>query len=350
MTINDLLAITEKRAASDLHLIVGYPPTIRIDGELLLLPNSTVLTAAQVEKMIASFLSAQQKQVFSTNKELDLSITTKNSHFRVNLYYQQGAPAAAFRLIPQKIKAIEELNLPKILNAFTKLRQGFILVTGPTGHGKSTTQASMINKINLERAVHIVTIEDPIEYVYPKGKALVSQREINSDTYSWNGALRAVLREDPDVVLVGEMRDLDTVRSAITIAETGHLVFATLHTNSAGQAIERIIDVFPSEQQKQIRLQLAQILEGVISQRLLPAVGGGRLPAVEILLASPAVATVIREEKTHQVDNIIQTSGNLGMNLLEDSLAQLVNEGKVSLEVAQEYTLRPDELARKMRK
>ena len=349
MSIHELLDLTEKRQASDLHLMVGYPPTIRVDGELMPLPNYGVLRKQETESLIFELLIPQQKEVFTTNKELDLSVTTKTAHFRVNLYFQQGAPAAAFRLISKQIRTIEQLNLPLILHEFTKLRQGFVLVTGPTGHGKSTTLASMINEINQRAAVHIVTIEDPIEYVYPKAKAIVSQRELHSDTYSWAAALRAVLREDPDVVLVGEMRDLETIQSAITIAETGHLVFATLHTNTAAQSIERIVDVFPSGQQKQIRIQLAEILEGVISQRLVPAIGGGRVPAVELLLSTPAVQTAIREGKTHQIDNIIQTSAELGMNLLEVSLAKLVSKGVISLEAAQEYAFRQDELLRQLK-
>lgn len=347
--IHELLDITEKRRASDLHLLVGYTPTIRVDGKLIFLPNYSPLTKKDIEELVYLILNDQQKEVFTANKELDFSITTDRAHFRVNLYFQQNMPSAAFRLISKRIRNIEELNLPPILNAFTKLRQGFILVAGPTGHGKSTTQAAMINEINKSSPVHIVTIEDPIEYIYPKGKAIVSQRELHSDTYSWAAALRAVLREDPDVVLIGEMRDLETIQSAITIAETGHLVFATLHTNTAAQSIERIIDVFPASQQRQVRIQLSEILEGVISQRLIPAIGGGRVPAVEILLASQAVKTAIREGKTHQIDNIIQTSGDIGMNLLEVSLAKLVSKGTISLETAQEYAFRHGELIRLMK-
>lgn len=349
MDIHELLDITEKRRASDLHLVVGYTPTIRVDGELVFLPNYPPLKKEDIEQLIYSILNDQQKEIFIANKELDFSITTEVAHFRVNLYFQQSLPSAALRLISKKIRNIAELNLPPILNAFTKLRQGFVLVTGPTGHGKSTTQAALINEINKNSAVHIVTIEDPIEYIYPKKKAIVSQRELHSDTYSWASALRAILREDPNVVLIGEMRDLETIQSAITIAETGHLVLATLHTNTAAQSIERIVDVFPATQQKQVRIQLAEILEGVIAQRLIPATGGGRVPAVEILLASQAVKTAIREGKTHQIDNIIQTSGDIGMNLLEVSLTELVNSGTISLEVAQEYTVRHDELVRQLK-
>lgn len=350
MEIKEFLRITEAKNASDLHLVAGYPPSIRVDGELIPLPNYPRLTNTDTEKLILPIINEQQRGVFKANKELDFSITTESAHFRVNLYYQHNSIAAAFRFIPQKIRSIEELGLPQVLYSFTKMHQGFILVTGPTGHGKSTTQAALINEINKKRAVHIVTIEDPIEYVYPKEKAIISQRELHSDTYSWNMALRAVLREDPNVVLIGEMRDLETIQSAITIAETGHLVFATLHTNSAAQSIERIIDVFPAHQQSQIRTQLSEIFQGIISQRLVPAIGGGRVVASELLMASPAVKTGIREGKTHQMDNIIQTSSDFGMNLLESSLGKLVSEGKISVQTAQEYALRPSEIMRQITK
>lgn len=254
--------------------------------------------------------------------------------------------SAALRLIPSKIRTVEELNLPKISHKFSGLQQGFVLVTGPTGHGKSTTIASLIAEINEARPVHVLTIEDPIEYIYSAGKGIISQRELHLDTHSWEISLRSALREDPDVVLIGEMRDYETIAAAITIAETGHLVFSTLHTNSASQTIDRIVDVFPEHQQGQIRTQLASTLAGVISQRLIPAIGGGRYPAVEILLATPAVKTVIREGKTHLIDNIIQTSADVGMIPLEVSLAALVRAGKISLDTAQGYALRPAELLR----
>jgi twitching motility protein PilT len=349
MDIRSLLRITEKRQASDLHLVVGYQATIRVDGELVVVPGSFELTAASIEEIIFSVINEKQKELFLTNKELDFSLSSTNAHYRVNLYYQRGSPAAAFRLIPQKIRTIKELNLPDKLHVFSKLKQGLVLITAPTGHGKSTTQAALINEINRTRPVHLVTIEDPVEYIFPKAKAIVSQREMNTDTHAWKLALRAVLREDPDVVLIGEMRDLETIQSVITIAETGHLVFATLHTNSAAQSVERIIDVFPEGQQDQIRIQLAAILEGVISQRLVPAMGGGRVPAVELLFSNPAIKNAIREEKTHQIDNIIQTSGDAGMNLLEKSLAELVTAGMVDIRVAQEWSMRPGELARQMK-
>ena len=346
MGIQEFLEIVVKKEASDLHLVVGMPAMVRIDGQLLPV-SAAPLTSEETESLVFELLSPEQKEMLLVNKELDFSFALGDvARFRVNAYFQKGYLSAALRLIPSYIKTIEELNLPRLCHNFTKMRQGFILVTGPTGHGKSTTIASMINEINQSRSVHIVTIEDPIEYVYPKGKSLVSQREMHLDTHSWEVALRSALREDPDVVLVGEMRDFETIASAITVAETGHLVFATLHTNSASQSVDRIIDVFPQNQQVQVRMQLAATIAGIISIRLVPAIGGGRLPAVEVLLASPAVQTAIREGKTHQIDNIIQTSGQEGMILLDASLAYLVKAGRVALDTAKAYSIRPEELER----
>jgi len=346
MGIQEFLEIVVKKEASDLHLVVGMPAMVRIDGQLLPV-SAAPLTSEETESLVFELLSPEQKEMLLVNKELDFSFALGDvARFRVNAYFQKGYLSVALRLIPSYIKTIEELNLPRLCHNFTKMRQGFILVTGPTGHGKSTTIASMINEINQSRSVHIVTIEDPIEYVYPKGKSLVSQREMHLDTHSWEVALRSALREDPDVVLVGEMRDFETIASAITVAETGHLVFATLHTNSASQSVDRIIDVFPQNQQVQVRMQLAATIAGIISIRLVPAIGGGRLPAVEVLLASPAVQTAIREGKTHQIDNIIQTSGQEGMILLDASLAYLVKAGRVALDIAKAYSIRPEELER----
>jgi len=346
MTIQDFLEIVVKKEASDLHLVVGSPAMIRIDGSLVPVSSAT-LSPEDTENLVFELLSPEQKEMLLVNKELDFSFALGDvARFRVNAYFQKGYLSAALRLIPSYIKTIEELNLPKILHNFARMRQGFVLITGPTGHGKSTTIASVMNEINQTRPMHLVTIEDPIEYVYPKGKSLVSQREMHLDTHSWEIALRSALREDPDVVLVGEMRDFETIASAITVAETGHLVFATLHTNSASQSIDRIIDVFPENQQTQVRLQLAASLAGVISMRLIPAIGGGRLPAVEVMMATGAIATAIREGKTHQLENIIQTSGEEGMILLDASLAYLVRSGRVSLDVAKSYSIRPEELDR----
>ncbi|MEX2028586.1 MAG: type IV pilus twitching motility protein PilT [Candidatus Curtissbacteria bacterium] len=349
MSIQEYLEIVVKKEASDLHIVAGSPAMTRIDG--LLVPVSVgLLTPEETEALIFELLSPEQKDMLLVNKELDFSFALGDvARFRVNAYFEKGYLAAALRLITSYIKTIEELNLPKIIHDFTRLRQGLVLVTGPTGHGKSTAIASMINEINQTKPLHIVTIEDPIEYVYPRGKSLVSQREMHLDTHSWDVALRSALREDPDVVLVGEMRDYETIASAITVAETGHLVFATLHTNSAAQSIDRIIDVFPENQQSQIRMQLASVIAGVVSMRLVPGIGGGRLPACEILLSSPAVSTAIREGKEHQIDNIIQTSGDVGMILLDASLAYLVREGRISLDIAKTYSIRPEELDRLVR-
>ena len=352
MDIQELLNLTIKNNASDLHLLPGIPPSFRIDGSLRYLSNYPSVTAEILKEMIFSLLSAEQKDWLLKNKELDFSFGFGGGaygnlgRFRSNLYFQRGQLSAAFRFLQPEIRTIEELNLPKICHSFAGLKQGFVLVTGPTGHGKSTTIAAIVNEINLNRPSHILTIEDPIEYVYPNGKSVISQREMNIDTYSWSKALRSALREDPDVVLVGEMRDPETVASAITIAETGHLVFSTLHTNSASQTIDRIIDSFPSDQQVQIKTQLASTLKGIVSQRLLPQINGGRIPAVEILVGNSAIANNIREGKTHLIDSIIETSQDQGMITLESSLASLVLSGRITLETAKSYALQLDQLLR----
>jgi len=347
MDIKNLLKLMIDREASDLHLIVGVPAYLRVDGKLAPIEGEAVLTIETAKDLIFPLLTPQQKDLYLVNKELDFSVELgKLGRFRVNVYFQKGSMAAALRLITEKIRSIEELVLPKICYQMAELRQGLVLVTGPTGHGKSTTLAAIINEINKNRADHIVTIEDPIEYVYLPQKSIISQREMHGDTHSWAVALRSVLREDPDVVLVGEMRDYETIAATLTVAETGHLVLATLHTNSAAQTMDRIVDVFPEHQQGQIRVQLANVLAGVIAQRLVPAIGGGRIPAAEILLGTSAVKTSIREGKSHLINNVIQTSAELGMQSLEQDLARLVNAGKVDLKVAQEYALAPQELTR----
>lgn len=349
MHIQDLLQLTIDRNASDLHLIAEYPAMLRIDGELSAVDH-TALTGEIIDKLVSPLLNEEQKKLLASNRELDFSYGFGVGRFRINLYFQKGVPAAAFRLIPLKIRGIDELGLPTICHSFAKLRQGFILVTGPTGHGKSTTIAAIIEEINLKIGGHILTIEDPIEYLYSKGKAIVSQREIGGDTFSWTNALRSALREDPNIVLVGEMRDYETIAAAITIAETGHLVFATLHTNSAAQTTDRIIDVFPENQQAQVALQLSNTLEAIISQRLIPSVGGGRVPAVELLVASPAVKSIVRDRKSHLLDNVIQTSADMGMMTMDMSLAVLVQKGKISLDTALSYASNQDYLSELVKK
>ncbi|MCL5676232.1 MAG: type IV pilus twitching motility protein PilT [Patescibacteria group bacterium] len=343
MELSQMLDLVLHNRASDLHLIEGAAPILRIDGELAPLVAEKQLTKDEVQNLVNSLLTDQQKELFSANKELDFSFSySDQARFRVNVYHQKGSVAASLRLIPIKIPNIEELNLPDILHSLIQLKQGFILVTGPTGHGKSTTLAAMINEINTTRRSHIITLEDPIEYIFAHGLSIVSQREMHLDTFSWDVALRSALREDPDVVLIGEMRDYETIATALTVAETGHLVLATLHTNSASQTVDRVVGVFPQEQQDQVRLQLANTLEGIVSQRLIPQTSGGRIPAVEILTGSAAVRNVIREGKTHLIDNIIQTSGDLSMVSLDKSLAALVNSNKIRPDVALAYSLHPD--------
>lgn len=351
MEIQEILEEALKRGASDVHLMAGVYPTLRVNGSLLPLTKSADTSPDYIEKLVFSLTSPEQKELLLTNKEIDFSFALGDlARFRVNAFYQKGYVSAALRLIPATIPALEELHLPKVFGNFSKLRQGLILVTGPTGHGKSTTIASIINEINDSRSVHIVTVEDPIEYVYPSRKSLIAQREMHLDTHSWEISLRSALREDPDVVLIGEMRDYETIEAALTIAETGHLVFATLHTNSASQSVDRIVGVFPENQQAQIQMQLSNVCEAIISQRLIPGIKGGRYPATEVLLATGAVRNVIREGKTHLLDNIIQTSTNVGMNTLENSLAIMIREGKINLDTALSYSLKPDDLLREVKR
>lgn len=351
MEIKKLLEITINKGASDLHLIAGVPPILRINGVLTPIAGEDVLTKEEAANLVLSLVNSEQKEILLVNKELDFSFPFQDlGRFRVNAYHQKGNLSASLRLLPVKIPTVDELNLPDICHVFPKLKQGFILMTGPTGHGKSTTLASIVEEINQTRPVHIVTIEDPIEYVFEHRQSIVSQREIRSDTHSWQIALRSCLREDPDVVMIGEMRDYETISAALTIAETGHLVFATLHTNSAAQSVDRIVDVFPEHQQSQVRMQLSSAIEAILSERLLPSLDGGRIPAMEILVSSPAVKTAIREGKTHLIDNIILTSGELGMRTLEVDLIRLIKTGRISLDIAKAYSLRPEELMRLMRK
>lgn len=345
MDLTELLKLTIERNASDLHIVPEYYPTIRINGELIQLKTYPIVDGKTSETMLFSILSEEQKESLTVNRELDFGYNFGLNRYRINIYYVKGNLSASFRLISDKIKTIEELGLPPILHQFTDLKQGFILVTGPTGEGKSTSLAAVINEINIKHSKHILTIEDPIEYIYPKAKSIVSQREIGQDTHSWTIALKSALREDPDVVLIGEMRDYETIQAALTIAETGHLVFSTVHTNSASQTIDRIIDVFPPHQQQQVKIQLSSVLKAVITQRLIPNIEGiGRLPACEILLNNSAVASIVREGKTHLIDNVIQTSAHEGMVYFEKDLYNLYQQGKISKDVALSFAIRSAEI------
>lgn len=348
--IEVLLEEVIKKKASDLHLQVGLPPILRVDGALIPVAGADILTDEAVETLVFAILDEDQKQILLKDKEFDFSFAFGDlGRFRVNAFHERGNLAAALRLIPNEILTIEQLGLPPIIDKFANYPRGLVLVTGPTGSGKSTTLAAMLHKINMERSEHIITIEDPIEYTHRSKKSVIVQREVHYDTYSFSAALRSALREDPDVVLIGEMRDLETIASAITIAETGHLVFATLHTNSAAQSIDRMIDVFPPHQQPQIRSQLSNILMAICSQRLVPAIGGGRLAAAEILVATPAVRNIIREGKTHQLEAVIQTGSEFGMQSMDKTLAGMVHNGTVSYDEARNHAVDLDELDRLMR-
>jgi twitching motility protein PilT len=348
--IETLLEEVIKQNASDLHLQVGVAPQLRVDGALKPITDAAVLDEGDIEKLIFSILDDDQKEILVKDKEVDFSFAFGEfGRFRVNAFHERGNLAAALRLIPTKIRTIDDLQMPKIVSTFPDFPRGLVLVTGPTGSGKSTTLAAMVNKINEEKSMHILTIEDPIEYAHHSKKSIVVQREVHYDTYSFGAALRSSLRQDPDVVLIGEMRDLETIAAAITIAETGHLVLATLHTNSAAQSIDRMIDVFPPHQQQQIRVQLAGILQGICSQRLIPTIGGGRIVAAEVLIATPAVRNIIREGKTHQLDAVIQTGAEQGMQSMDKTLVGLIHAGKITYEEAKNYAIDPQELDRLMR-
>ncbi|MCH8274126.1 MAG: type IV pilus twitching motility protein PilT [Armatimonadetes bacterium] len=322
------------RQGSDLHLTVGLPPTIRLDGELVHLPFR-VLTGLDIQRLVYDILSDEQIKDFERTKELDFSYGFKGvGRFRINVYMQRDSVGAAVRLIPSEIPTFEELRLPPLMRELAQRTSGLILVTGPTGCGKSTTIAAMVDDINSHRRCHIMTIEDPIEYLHYHKSAMVNQREVHSDTLSFANALRAVLREDPDVILVGEMRDLETISAALTLAETGHLVFGTLHTCNAPQAVDRIVDVFPPEQQEQIRVLLGNTLESVVAQQLLPRMGGGRIAAIEIMIGTPAIKNLIREGKTHQMYSVLETSSQHGMQTMDSALVDLYRNGYVSWEEA----------------
>lgn len=345
MTLRELLEQMVKMNASDLHLTVGSPPVVRVDGKLTRL-NHDSLTSDQTKKLSYSMLNEKQKQKFEQNSELDFSFGIESmSRFRCNMFMQRGNVAVVLRQIPYKILTFEELGLPKVVAEFSKLPRGLVLVTGPTGSGKSTTLASVIDKINKERPVHIITVEDPIEYLHRHQMALINQREVYSDTNSFASALKYALREDPDVVLVGEMRDLETIESALSIAETGHLAFATLHTNSAAESINRIVDSFPTNQQEQVRISLSFSLQAIVSQNLIPKTNGGRIAALEILIVTPAIRALIRDDKVHQIYSMIQSGQKFGMKTMNQSLAELYTANKISINDAMGYSSNPQELS-----
>jgi len=346
--IDELLELVVEAKGSDLHLATGLPPTYRIDGDLII-GNYTKFTPQIVQRMCYDILTDDRIQKFENSLELDFSYQLgKSSRFRVNYFRDKGSVAAAFRTIPYKIPTLEQLNQPQVVHELTKRHRGLILVTGPTGSGKSTTLAAMLGQINRNYRHHIITIEDPIEFMHTHDQCLINQRELGQDTHSFGAALRAALREDPDILLVGEMRDLETMELAITAAETGHLVFATVHTNSAAQTVDRIVDVFPVAQQEQIRVMLSNNLVAVLTQQLLPKVGGGRICAQEIMIASPAIRNLIREAKAHQMNSVLQTSAHLGMKTMDQSLRDLYNQGVIPYELAIERAMNVEELKKMM--
>lgn len=348
--MEEIIKFAIAHKASDIHLISDVSPKIRVNGELLDVVGFENVKGAEISEMVLSLLKKEQLETFKKEKELDFSFEAVGVRFRANVYLQKDSPSCALRLIESRIPTFEELGIPILLKDFIKYKQGFVLVTGPTGHGKSTTVAAMLEEINSSIGGHIVTIEDPVEYIIKPEKAIISQRELGGDTNSFDLSLRSCLRQDPNVVFLGEMRDLSSTSSALTIAETGHLVFSVLHTNSASQTIDRIVDQFPPGSKDQVRIQLATVITAIVSQRLVPAVDGGRIPVFEILIATPAVRNVIREGKSFMIDNIIQTSSDVGMISFDSYLAKLVLEGKVSEDVAMNYATNAIELQTKLRR
>jgi len=343
MDLNELLQFTVAKGASDLHIIPGYYPTVRINNELYPLRNFPMVTGEDSQKLAFVIVSPEQKELLIANHEMDMGYAFEDVRFRINIYYVNKGIALSLRTIPAKIQTIEQLMLPPLFHEFAQYRQGLVLVTGPTGEGKSTSLAAIINEVNLKSARHILTIEDPIEFVYPPGLSIISQRQLNEDTHSWTASLKSAMREDPDVILIGEMRDYDTIQAAITLAETGHLVFSTLHTSSAPETINRIIDVFPSHQQNQIRNQLSTTLKAVVAQRLVPAAEPNkRIAVLEILLNTPAVAATIRDGRVYMLENVLITGEDAGMVLFEKYLARLYQTGKVSRNAALAYAIRPN--------
>lgn len=349
----DLASLLEDmtvRDASDLHLAVNSPPMFRVDGRLVTVSRH-VLSPQDTQKLAYSMITEKQKKIFEEKKELDFSFGLRDeARFRVNIYVERGSIAVALRRLPTDIPSFGKLGLPPIVTEMAAYPRGLVLVTGPTGSGKTTTLAAMIDKINRERAAHIITIEDPIEYVHQHKKGLINQREVQSDTESFKGALRYILRQDPDVVLIGEMRDLETMEASLTVSETGHLVLGTLHTNSCVQTINRIIDVFPAHQQVQVRVQLSLSLEGVLSQMLLPKIGGGRVMSMEVMVCTPAIRALIRDDKIHQMYSLIQVGSRYGMKTMNQSLFDLVEKGLVSTYEAMMRTPDPKELDEMMQK
>ena len=346
--VPELLEVVLERGASDLHLTAGAPPTLRVHGDLERLEEYPVLTPRALQGMIYAILPQKMRERFEQELELDMSYSlVGKARFRVNVYLQRDSIGAAFRLIPYEIKNIDDLELPSVVADLARYPRGFVVVTGPTGSGKSTTLASMVDIVNRERQAHIMTVEDPIEFLHKHNRCIVNQREVGADTHSFSQALKHVLRQDPDVILVGEMRDLETISTALTAAETGHLVFATLHTQDAPQTVDRVIDVFPAHQQQQIRVQLATSLQGVVTQQLVPLVGGqGRTVAAEIMVATPAVRNLIREGKVHQIYSAMQAGARYGMRSMDQSLAELVRAGRITFDVALERAANPEDLRR----
>ncbi len=343
--LNQLLLTTARQGSSDLHIAVGRRPTLRVDGSLISLQQEAILTPADAQGLSLSLLTPDLKEKLLKNGDVDFTYSFEDkARFRTNVYFQRGFLAAALRLIPADIKQLDDLKLPPVLHEFTKLSQGFILVVGPAGQGKSTTLAALLDEVNHKRMDHIITVEDPIEYLFVQDKSIISQREVTTDSPDFHRALRAILRQDPDVLMIGEMRDQESIATAMTAAETGHVVFSTLHTNSAAQTIDRIVDSFPASQQDQAASQLAATLVGIVSQRLVPRIDGGRIPACEVMIANPAIRNLIREKKFFQIDLVIETSLQDGMITLNRSLAELVRRKEVSLETAEKYSLNPSEL------
>lgn len=343
-SLSEMLRTMVKERASDLHLVVGMPPQFRIDGQLIPFGEEK-LTPETCRELVYSILGDDQKNKLEENKELDTAFGIKDlSRFRVNVYYDRNCIACAIRTIPYRILNFDELGLPNVVKTLARKPRGLILVTGPTGCGKSTTLASIIDLINTERSCHIITVEDPIEYVHMHKKAIINQREIGQDTFSFVNALKYVLRQDPDIILIGEMRDLETISAALTIAETGHLVFATLHTNDTIQTINRIIDVFPPHQQPQVRMQLSFVMEGIMSQQLIPKAGGkGRALALEVMIPNPAIKNLIREQKVHQIYSTLQTSQKLGMQTMNQGLLNLYATGVISYDEAVNHSFNQEE-------